>query len=428
MDKCRLLCKRLFSWAEDDHIRIDMVIAAVLAFFPVLQHYRAPIYNVALTLMVLFVPYLLLRTIPRLGNYRQSDLDVVAVMIVYLIYRVIDHGTSLEELGQSAVLIIYMVAVAFGCIDVKTLCRTGLLISLSASVLLLLQYIFFYIFQVHLQMVPTSLLLPSAEQWALGAQTGLAGITGKINDFYRPSAFFLEPSHVFIYVFPHLMIQLFGGKSKLSLAAAGVITMGLILSTSGMGIAAAFGSWGLYLILRDEKTGTFSLRNIGRKRNLIMLACLMVMFVLAVIYVPTVRRTVSRIFQSKTGVTAIGGRLNRAMETLGKMTSLQWIVGVEDTTHNISFNMPGLIASLYRHGLIGMVLSVGIYAKSLYRLKLPYAMTGAVILVTSMFSAHTHSTVGMLYYILILMYGFRTQRREESLIKALLKNRNKDQN
>ena len=95
---------------------------------------------------------------------------------------------------------VYLVSVAFHSIDTKTLYKTGVFVSMVASAALLLQYACFYVFGFHLQLVPTGLLLPSADQWVLGAQTGLAGITGKMRDFYRPSAFFLEPSHTYIYL------------------------------------------------------------------------------------------------------------------------------------------------------------------------------------------------------------------------------------
>lgn len=390
----------------------DMIVAILLAMCPLLQHYRGFVYNAALTVMVLLIPYLLLRAVPKLKELSASNLSVVLLMVIYMVYRVIDHGTSITELGQSGVLIIYFITMALGCIDVKSFCRTGVIISVLAAVVLTVQYVCFYIFRLHFQIVPTALLLPSANQWILGAQTGLAGITEKINDLYRPSAFFLEPSHVYIYMFPHLFILLFGSKEKWAKYAAIALTWGLVLCTSGMGIAAAAGAWVLYFALYNEKTGTFSLKSIIRKRNLIAIVVLLVLLVAAVMYIPTVQRTVSRIFKTGTGVTAISGRVSKALKGMESLTPLQWIIGVEDTTHGISYNMPGLIAAIYRHGLIGMVLSVSIYVQSIYKLKLPFALTGVVILVTSLFSAHTHSTIGMLYYSLILMWGFQEFRRK----------------
>lgn len=397
---------------EKIFVKLDCICAVLLALCPILQHYVGLVFNAALTVMVVLVPYLLLRVISNWGKLQLPALRVVLVMIAYMFFRVVDHGTSITELGQSGVLILFFAIAALGCIDLKLFCKAALMVSMLASALLAVQYVGFYIFKFHIQMVPTDLLLPSAEQWILGAQTGLAGITGKINDFYRPSAFFLEPSHFFIYAFPHLFLVLFGGKEKKHLYAALLISLGMVLTTSGMGIAATVGAWVLYFALYDEKNHVFSVKNIFRKRNLILVGGVVVLFALAVAVVPSVRRTVVRIFATGTGVTAITGRISKALKGLQGMTFWQWIVGVEDTTHDISYNMPGLIAAIYRHGLIGMILSVELYTKSIYKLKLPYALVAAVILITSFFSAHTHSTVGFMYFSLILLSGYQTDARE----------------
>ncbi|MBQ7321823.1 MAG: hypothetical protein IJW99_06980 [Clostridia bacterium] len=405
----------------------DRVAAFLLAMCPLLQHYRGPVYNAALSVMVLLVPYFLIRMTPKLQSFRLSSLYLVSVLVLYMIYRVIDHGTSITEFGQSGVLIVYFIAVALGAIDVKFFCRVAVIVSLVASILLIVQYIGFYCFDHHIQLVPVSLLLPSADQWVLGAKTGLAGITGKKNDFYRPSAFFLEPSHVYIYMFPHLLISLFSGKGKKALLASAIISVGLILCTSGMGIAVVLGAWGLFLVLYNEKDHSYSVKNVIRLRNIIMLILLVIAFLLAVKYVRPVRRTVLRLFTTGTGATAITARISRALRGLEDLTPLQWIIGVEDTTHGISYNMPGLIAAIYRYGVIGMIMSLSLYARSIYDLKLPYALVGMIIVVTSFFSAHTHSTVGMLYFTLILMCGYLTQRRECGIFSKCRRSKRKDQ-
>ena len=41
---------------------------------------------------------------------------------------------------------------------------------------------------------------------------------------------------------------------------------------------------------------------------------------------------------------------------------------------------------------------------------------GAVILITSLFSGHTHSLVGMMYFLLVLMSGFNYVDKERASI------------
>ena len=402
---------------------LDRVAASLLALCPVLQHYRAPLFNAALTVMVLLIPYFLCRVILDRKNLRWSQLKIIWALVAYMIFRVVDHGTSVTEIGQSGVLIIYFAVAAFGLIEIRWLCRTAMVVSGIAALLLMAQYFCFYVLDFHLQLVPTDLLLPSADQWVLGAQTGMAGITGVIRDngFYRPSAFFLEPSHAYIYIFPHLLIKLFGKRhGRFHLGQAVVLSMGMVLSTSGMGIAVVCAAWVLYFALFNEETQRFSLRNLARRRTKIVLACAVVAFAAMVIFVPTVQKTVVRIFVNDPGKrTAIGGRVAAALEDLAQMNWKQWIIGVEDTTHGISHNMPGIIAAIYRHGLIGAILSLEFYAKSMWKLKMPFWPVAFIILGTSFFSAHTHSTVGMMYYVLILMRGYHTRLREESFVATL---------
>lgn len=396
---------------------LDRILASLLALCPVLQHYRAPLFNAALMVMVLAVPYLLCRIAMKWKQIRLADLKPVLVLAVYMVYRVVDHGTSLTELGQSAVLVVFFAAAALGCIDIPWMCRSALVVACTASVVLVVQYISYYLFGRHLQMVPVSLLLPSADQWVLNARTGLANINGELRDdgFYRPSAFFLEPSHVYIYLFPQLLMLVLGKTQNLRAKLTAVLlSLGLVLCTSSMGIVAVCAAWGLYFAFYNEQTQTFTIKNLARRRTKIMLAGALAAFILAVIFVPQVQRIVVRIFYNEPGKsTAIGGRVNKALKGLGDLHGMQWIFGVADTTHGISYNMPGLIAALYRHGLIGMVLSLEFYTKSIWKLKMPFWPVALMILGTSFFSAHTHSTVGMMYYVLILMLGYQTSLRQK---------------
>jgi hypothetical protein len=299
-----------------------------------------------------------------------------------------------------------------GTIDLKFLVKTATYVSMAAAVCLVAQYVGFYIFGTHLQMVPTGLLDPSAKQWILLAQTGQANIHGVMTESYRPSAFFLEPSHLYLYTFPHLCLTLFSGDfSKKNITAVLLISLALLLSTSGMGIAALGGLWVLFFALRNEKDGSFHVKNLLRRRNLIALGIAMLALVVVTLTVPFVQRIVFRIFTTgQDSSTAIGGRVNKALELLEKMSMRQWINGVSDFTHGIKFNIPGVISVLYRHGLIGLVLAYEFYTKSLWKLKFPYALVAALVLVTSCFSAHTHSTIGMLYFMFILLAGYLEQR------------------
>lgn len=398
---------------------LDRVSASLLALCPVLQHYKAPAYNAAVMVMAFVVIYLLCRMVLVREEICWSKLKLVAVLIVYMLFRIVDHGTSVTELGRSGVLIIFFAAACLDCIDLKWMCRTALVVACIASVALFVQYISYYLFDHHLQLVPVSLLLPSADQWILGAQTGLASISGVLREdgFYRPSAFFLEPSHVYIYLFPHLLMVLLGEKQNLKQKAVAILlSCGLILCTSSFGIVAVCAAWGLFFGFYDERTNTFTLRNLFRRRTLILLVIALVAFAAAVLTVPRLQRIVVRIFYNDPGKsTAIGGRIADALEGLKELTTKQWFLGVADLNRGIPYNMPGIIGALRSHGIFAMLLSMEFYVKSVGKLKMPFWPVALMIVGTSFFSAHTHSATGMMYYVLILLYGYQTSKRTESL-------------
>lgn len=386
---------------------VSKICAFMLALCPVLQHYKAPLFNAAISVLVLIVPFLCILVAANAKKLDIKMLYPVALMIVYQIFRVVNHGTGITELGQAGVIVIYMIAVSFGCVDLKNFVKFSSYVAFAGAAGLMLQYVCYYIFGFHLVMVPTSLLLDSAEQWVLGAKTGLAGITGVIRDTYRPSAFFLEPSHVFLYLFPHIILFLFNGKDvKESLVPAAFLSVGMVLSTSGMGIIAMCGSWVLYFVLKG-RDGQFSVRNIFRKEVVAIFVAFAVIFLLAYIFIPVVHNTVIRIFvpDEEGGSTAIEGRVKMALRLLDGMSLKEYITGVRDNTHGIEFNIPGFADVIYRHGVFGMILSYSVYVWAVFRTSLPTAVVSLVVLVTSLFSAHTHATVGMINFIMILMSG-----------------------
>ena len=104
--------------------------------------------------------------------------------------------------------------------------------------------------------------------------------------------------------------------------------------------------------------------------------------------------------------TAISGRTQQAISLiLNKMKGLQYVVGVSDSVEDITFNLPGFFATMYKYGLIGTVLSYVFYVCCAVFTKGAYRWMAIIILGISFFTAHTHGTFYMIYYVLMLMDG-----------------------
>lgn len=406
MGKVTSLANKVFSYVDAKKQIGDAIVAVLLALIPILQHYKGLVDCASTTVLVLLVPYLLLRLVPTLRSFRFSNLHFAVILIAYFIYKLFDHGTYFAEIAQVGLMTFYLVCLCQNCINTGMLKKAAIYIASLAGLCLLAQYFFYYILGFHLQMVPTSALLAESEPWVLGAQTGVVSITGKVSKLYRPSAFFLEPSHLFMYSFPALFITLFASeKSKDNKIAALLISLGIVLSTSGMGIAVVIGAWGLFVALGNPEDGSFRLHNIIRKRNLIMIGSLMGIVVLAIAFVPFVRNSIVRIFNGSGGSSAIDGRTEVALIVLKKMSFGQWMIGVADTLAGIKANMPGFMATVYKYGIVGVLLSYEIYVKGLFKLNMSYFWFTVILLLVSFFSAHTHGTFFMLYYVMLLKEG-----------------------
>lgn len=407
MNRLLSMGNKIVAYVDSKKYIGDVIVAVMLAFVPIFQHYLGIVDCGSTTILVLLLPYLGIRLLSTLSTFRFSNLNFALVLIVFFVYKMIDHGTYFTEVAQVVLITFFMVCACQSCIDTDALKRAAICIAVMASVCLIIQYFCYYILGFHLQLVPTSALLPESSTWIPGVQTGTIDVTGKVSKIYRPSAFFLEPSHFFLYAFPSLFITLFSPKGgKYNRIFAILITIGLILSTSGMGIAVAVGAWGLYLALRDAEEGEFHLRNMFRRRNLIFIGCFLVVVVLTFAFVPFVRESIVRIFNNPGGSTAVSGRTKLALSALKKMSFGQWIVGIADTTTHLSFNMPGFMATVYKYGIIGVLLSYEIYVKGLFKLNMPYFWLTVVLLIVSFFSAHTHGTFFMLFYVLLLKEGY----------------------
>ena len=397
---------------------LDPLVACLLACIPFLQHYKGLVDNAATTVLVLLMPYLGLQLLATLPTFKPTNLRFAIVLMVFFLYKIVNHGTRFMEIAQAGVMCFYLLCLCQQCIDTAMLKKAATCISVLAGVLLIVQHLCFNLFDFHLTLVPISALLPESDPWVLSAQTGTFGINGIPNAFYRPSAFFLEPSHLFLYAFPLLFVTLFNPQNRhKNIACAAMISLSMILSSSGMGVLVVFGAWGLFIGFRDREPGVYRVLNIFRKRNMLQTICFVILFVSALVFIPFMQNSVIRIFVNEGGSTAIEGRTKIAMIALANMTFPQALTGIEDITGSFGYNMPGFMATLYSQGLIGIVLSYEVYVKGLVMLKMPYFWFTAILLVVSFFSAHTHGTFFMLYFVMLLRDGYNSsmRSREETL-------------
>lgn len=403
------------TYGADNNTVIDRFCAFVLAISCILQHYKGFYRNAGFSALLVISPYILVKLLMRImrGKIDARCLAASTPLLLFQLYKTFSHDISFSKLLYGIFMLVFFLAVACGCINIRYFVKSAAHISYAAGICLILQYIFYYLLHYHLQFVPTSLLLPESSIWIPGAKTGLIGITGRSNGFYRPSAFFLEPSHLFIYCFPVLCLLLLSPNMKpWRMKMAIIITAGMVLSTSGMGLGVAIGLWGVYFALFNHgksKENIAKIRNLLSVKNIGIILLLVLALVVMYFEVDVFRNIVNRIFHSDDIVrsTAIDGRVRLARMLVGGLSGKSLIMGVTDNVSNIEFNLSGFYATLYKYGIIGIILSYAFYAQGFFRLKGPYFWLTCIIVLISFFTAHTHGTFYMMYYVIVLTDGFR---------------------
>ena len=396
----------LVSFGENNNKIADKLCAFLLALCPILQHYIGLFDNAAVTILIFLLPYLTLKMFVKYHTSRIS-MSIITPLVIFLVFKVINHGISTNDLANAVILTLFFLAVANGCINVKLFIKISIYIAVIAGIILMAQYICYYILNFHLQLVATDLLLEKSNIWVMLARTGLIGITGRSSALYRPSAFFLEPSHLFIYSFPALLILLLPPNiNSWRIKMAIIISAALFLSTSGMGIGITVIAWALYFSIYRGRDNIKIINKLLSPSSVILILTLMITLIALYNSVDFFRLSVNRFFFNETGRNAFDGRTSGGISIIRTLKGSNFWFGVSGTLESVDYHMAGFFATFYKHGLIGVILSYIFYIKSMFILKVQYLWISVIIVGISFFTAHTHGTFYMLFYVIILMDGY----------------------
>lgn len=284
----------------------DMIVSFLLVISPLLQHYKGVAVNAGILVLVLCMPYVCIKLLFCFRQLQLKNTLFALPLVLFQMFRVFAHGTSFMELAHAAVLSGYFIAIALGGINLKYVARSAYLVAMAAGIGIIIQSICYYVFHFHLQLVATQLLLEESNAWVRLAETGIIGVTGTASAFYRPSAFFLEPSHMFLYFVPNLFLLLLTPEMNwMKRISATILSVGLILSTSGMGIALVVGAWLLQFGFSNGKENLLCFKYLFSKKNILRCIAFVLAFVIIAFCLPFLRYSILRIF--------VGGQAVNAM-------------------------------------------------------------------------------------------------------------------
>ena len=385
----------------------DKICALVMALAPLLQHYKGIVQNAGFTVLLLITPILLIRTFNKLdtGEVNRKSFYAIIPLLLFYLYTIIIRDFNFMRLGYVLLLSWIFICVSNGSINISLFFKYAIRIAQLATIAIIIQYIFYYLFGRTIDFRPLSLLTTQENIWVRTSST-----FGEADFMFRPSGFFLEPSHFFLYSFPIITVLLLSvERDKQCIKTALFLSLGLLLSTSGMGIAVLTGLWMLYFLVY-KKASDYSFNNVLNIisiRSVVVLLLLTILFFFAYRSIPFIQSAVDRIFYENETSNAIDGRVRLVSDYVKGITGRAvWFGTPISELDDLEFNIPGFFATYIKWGIFGLLLSYWFYLQGLFKLKGPYFWLTLIIVVISYFTAHTHGTFYMLYFVVFLMNGY----------------------
>jgi len=225
-------------------------------------------------------------------------------------------------------------------------------ISVFMSVIVILQTLLYYTTGNTIS-ADRSFLLPFQQFFAKGVVETLQ--TGKwvFGTLYRPSAFFLEPAHFSQYCTIGLTYCLWE-KEKLLNWQTVLISLGIITTTSGLGLACIILMWGMKIFINGDL-------GLHKKIARIVIVSLLGVFILGGLFMisESFQRSVLRIIIPSDGYnSAIIGRL-WSISFLENLSGIDFLCGMgfkNIPTYGLNetqYYMTGIVELFYCQGMLG---------------------------------------------------------------------------
>lgn len=235
----------------------------VVAFMPLLSVYKSPVPGVDMATLVVLLTFVVLmlnekkiKVDRRSGNFNLLLGYVVVVTLVNLIIFKPPIGWDYAEKSLvilrlvkfAIVIVVYFTFSFLRDSSLPMIMATIRLIVHINTLFILCQQILYLAFGIVVYNPFTNFAVVDIYQ--VGKYSMLQGF-----GLYRPSAFFLEPSHLAQYFLVYLCYVLYAEKNRLKRTwELGVTALGIICSGSGMGIVmliALVALWGVWRLQQD---------------------------------------------------------------------------------------------------------------------------------------------------------------------------------
>lgn len=225
--------------------------------------------------------------------------------------------------------------------------------------------------------------------------------------FYRPYGFFLEPAHYSQYALIALALVMFRWKLRASsVLLAALLTLGIVLSTSGQGLLISATLWVVYI-------GSLSFISRGPKGLVSMGAVTLLLIALLprVMTSTVVQNTVSR-FSAGADSAAVSGRSQGFELVLSQESVIRGLLGVGwgNTPEGIWFSSIAYVA--YTLGILGLLLVLALFVRQFLHARESYSR--ALCLVCLLLAASSEILIDYWSVLVFSLLFFEADHRKQS--------------
>lgn len=343
------------------------IYSMIIALLPVVMIFKVPFTGFGwATLLLGGLSFYPISRITVKG--RKSALFFLIVFIMYVCLRTM--GAGIEPILY-AIALLHVIGASKGSLDMRIVRRTVEICSMFAAAIVILQTVLHYVLGINLQTLYDSILL---EEYAT-----TKGYSAKA--LFRPSGIFLEPAHFAQYAIIGLISLIERGRTKRRTEKILLIAVGILFSTSGIGIVLCAGAM-LFLLWMKMKS-TDKTKRVGQ---MVLYLMLISVICLGLMQIPFFQTALLRVFGDVDGYNAVDGRSVLWEVTVGTMQGRELLWGVGRNYQNDLGFMTGLNTVLYRFGWIGLALNAFAWLSlTINRLKSNYFQLATAIIYAGLF-------------------------------------------
>lgn len=359
---------------------LDDIYHICIALISVLYVIKVPIINYSLgTLIIIaYVPRSIYYIINNLN--KRNNISFIPFMLFYLYLMFRSDGNIMRIiLGCAAFFNIF--GIIKGSIEINKLRKIIEIFALINVILLVLQVIVYYGVHYKIQYIPKSIIYEEyTESYVFGDNVGM----------YRPSALFFEPSHFSQFCIFAILSSLFPIDNKVNIKRAFIIGIGCILTTSGMGIVLTCCVFAWYMMMSND--------SIDKKvKRIIKLLPVFAIALLILSQTAFFHTALDRVFSKVDGYNAISGRTHNTEDALKNMKGLKLWLGYGDSK-KYRFYLTGLADSIYKYGLICVILEGICFIYMMLKKVDSYVWCGCIIFTALFCVAHMTNFVSQIFY------------------------------